>query len=133
MARKLTDLAVKAIKAKDKYFEEVDGTSGLRLAVFPGGAKAWIARYRRPGGGKPAKLTIGRYPDVPLSMARIRGAEARDAVSKGADPGADKRRKKIEDKQAELDRAGDTVTKHAQAFLDYQAKRLRPAGWQQQR
>jgi integrase len=130
--RQLTDLAVRAIRAKAEYFEVVDGTSGLRLAVFPSGAKSWIARYRRPDSGKTAKLTIGRYPTMPLSTARIRVAEARDAVNKGVDPGQDKQRKKIEDRQAETDRAADTVAKHAQAFLDWQAKRLRPAGWQQQ-
>jgi integrase len=133
MAQKqLTDLAVKQIRAKAEYFEVVDGTSGLRLAVFPSGARSWIARYRRPDSGKTAKLTIGKYPSMPLSMARIRVAEARTAVSNGADPGEAKRRKKIEDRQAKLDRAADTVAKHAQAFLDMQAKRLRPAGWQQQ-
>jgi integrase len=130
--RQLTDLTVRAIRAKAKYFEVVDGTSGLRLAVFPSGAKSWIARYRRPDSGKTAKLTIGKYPAMPLSTARIRVAEARDAVGNGADPGVNKRRKKIEDRQAETDRAADTVAKHAQAFLDWQAKRLRPGGWKQQ-
>lgn len=49
MVRKqLTNLAVRAIRSKAKYFEVVDGTSGLRLAVFPSGAKSWIRRYRRP-------------------------------------------------------------------------------------
>jgi hypothetical protein len=43
-----SDLAVRAIRSKAKYFEVVDGTSGLRLAVFPSGAKSWIRRYRRP-------------------------------------------------------------------------------------
>src|SRR6516225_9544991 len=114
--RQLTDLTVRAIRAKAKYFEVVDGTSGLRLAVFPSGAKSWIARYRRPDSGKTAKLTIGKYPAMPLSTARIRVAEARDAVGNGADPGVNKRRKKIEDRQAETDRAADTVAKHAQAF-----------------
>jgi integrase len=133
MARKqLTDLTVRAIRAKAEYFEVVDGTSGLRLAVFPSGAKSWIARYRRPDSGKTAKLTIGRYPAMPLSTARIRVAEAWDAIGNGVDPGEDKRRKKIEDRQAETDRAADTVAKHAQAFLAWQAKRLRPEGWKQQ-
>jgi hypothetical protein len=46
--KQLTDLAVRAIRSKAKYFEVVDGTSGLRLAIFPSGAKSWIRRYRRP-------------------------------------------------------------------------------------
>jgi integrase len=133
MARRLTDITIKGIKAKAEYFEVVDGTTGLRLAVFPSGARSWIARYRRPGSGRTAKLTLGRYPDLSLSAARIRVAEARAAVGKGADPGEDKRCKKIEDKQVESDRARDTVDRHGQAFLDWQLKRLRPEGWRQQR
>ena len=58
--RRLTDLAVKAIKAKAKYFEVVDGTTGLRLGVFPSGAKSWLVRYRRPDNKQTAKLTIGK-------------------------------------------------------------------------
>jgi integrase len=133
MARRLTDLTIKGLKAKAKSFEVVDGTTGLRLVVHPSGARSWIARYRRPNSGKTAKLTIGRYPDLSLSAARIRVAEARAAVGKGADPGEDKRRRKIEDEQAATDRARDTIAKLAQAFLDWQLKRLRPEGWRQQR
>jgi integrase len=132
MARRLSDLGVKQLKSRAASFEVVDGTTGLRLLVHPSGAKSWITRYRRPNGGKTAKLTIGKYPDVSLSAARTRVAEAREAVGKGTDPGVEKRRRKIEDQQATTDRAADTVAKHGQAFLDWQLKRLRPEGWRQQ-
>jgi hypothetical protein len=103
MARRLTDYGVQALRAKDKIYEIADGTTGLRLAVFPSGAKSWIARYRRPGSGKTAKLTVGKYPGMSLAQARVRVSEARASVGKGADPGEDKRRRRIADKQAELD------------------------------
>jgi integrase len=134
MVRKqLTDLAVRAIKAKDKYFEVVDGTSGLRLAVFPSGAKSWIARYRRPDSGKTAKLTIGKYPAVPLSAARIRVAEARDAVDKGADPGEAKRRAKADAEQAEAERRGDAIEVHIRQHLERQGRKVTRSTWRQAR
>jgi integrase len=117
MTRRLTDIAVKAIKPKAEYFEEVDGTSGLRLAIFPSGKKSWIARYRRPDSGKTAKLTIGKYPEISLSTARIRVSEARDAVSKGTDPGENKKRAKISANEAEAARRADTIELHVKQHL----------------
>jgi integrase len=133
VAKKLTNFGVQALRARDKYYEVVDGTTGLRLAVFPSGAKSWIARYRRPGSGKPAKLTVGKYPDMPLSTARIRVSEARSAVGKGADPGEDKRRRKVEDRQAELDRAADTVERHVRQHLERLSREVTDGHWKQTR
>jgi integrase len=131
--RRLTDITIKGLRAGTAYREVVD-TSGLRLALqpSPSDTKTWVTRYRRPGSKKPAKLVHGRYPALSLSAARVAHARALDAVAAGADPGEAKRRKKVADRQAETDRAADTVAKHAQAFLDWQAKRLRPEGWRQQ-
>jgi integrase len=130
--RRLTDIGIRTLRATTAYREVVD-VSGLRLAIYESGAKSFLTRYRRPTSKAPAKLVHGKFPALSLSAARVAHAQALDAVAAGTDPGEAKRRKKIEDKQAELDRAGDTVAKHAQAFLDWQAKRLRPAGWEQQR
>jgi len=132
--RRLTDIGIKALKATAAYREIVD-TSGLRLAIqpLPSDTKSFLTRYRRPATKQSAKLVHGRFPALSLSAARVAHAQALKAVEAGTDPGADKQRKKIEDKQAETDRAADSVAKHAQAFLDWQIRRLRPAGWQQQR
>jgi integrase len=132
MARQLTDLAVKAIKPKAKYFEVVDGTTGLRLAVFPSGARSWIARYRRPT-GQTAKLTIGRYPAISLSAARIRAAEARAAVAGGTDPGEAKRRAKAEAAQAEAERHADSIELQVKQHLERQSKTLTQPTWLQAR
>src|SRR5262245_50546060 len=122
MARKLTDLAVKAINPKAQYFEEVDGTSGLRLAVFPSGAKSWLVRYRRPDSGKTAKLTIGKYPPMTLAEARVRVAEARAAVANGTDPGESKQRAKIAAQQAAAEGAGDTIERHVKLHLERRSR-----------
>jgi integrase len=133
MARRLTDFGVQALRAKDKYYEIVDGTTGLRLAVFPSGAKSWIARYRRPGNGKTAKLTVGKYPGMSLAQARVHVSEARASVGKGADPGEDKRRRRVADKQAELDRAGDTVERHVKQHLERLSREVTDGHWRQTR
>ena len=129
--RRLTDLAVKAVKAKAEYFEIADGTTGLRLAVFPSGAKSWIARYRRPDTKRPAKLTIGKYPATPLSAARIRAAEARAMAAAGGDPGESKRAAKISAQEAEAARRGDTVELHVKQHLDRCRGEISDSHWRQ--
>src|SRR5262249_32746453 len=114
--RKLTDIGIRSLKATAEYREIVD-VSGLRLSIYHSGAKSFLTRYRRPTSKAPAKLVHGKFPALSLSAARVAHAQALAAVAAGTDPGEDKRRIK----QAELDRAGDTVAKHAQAFLDWQA------------
>jgi len=131
--RQLTDLAARAIRRKAEYFEVADGTSGLRLAVFPSGAKSWIARYRRPDSGKTAKLTLGKYPPMPLAEARIRAAEARAVVAKGADPGESKKRAKAEAERAEADRVVDSIEAQARAHLERQSRTLTESTWKQAR
>jgi integrase len=129
--RRLTDISVREIRPKTNYFEIVDGTTGLRLAVFPSGAKSWIARYRRPDSGKTAKLTIGKYPAMRLSTARIRVSEARDAVSKGADPGKAKRATKIRAQEAEAALSADTVELHVKQHLERSRREVSDSHWKQ--
>src|SRR5262245_19759725 len=134
MARaRLTDLSVKAIRPKAEYFEVVDGTSGLRLAVFPSGARSWVVRYRRPDSKRTAKLTLGKYPAMPLAEARIRAAEARAAVSAGTDPGEAKRRAKADAEQAEAERRGDAIEVHIKQHLERQSRKVVRSTWRQAR
>ena len=72
--KRLTDLSVRAIKPRAKYFEVVDA-SGLRLGIQPSGTISALTRYRRPGSKRPAKLSHGRYSAIGLAEAR-RHAEA---------------------------------------------------------
>jgi integrase len=130
--KRLTDLAIKGIKPKADYFEVVDGTSGLRLGVFPTGAKSWLMRYRRPD-KRTAKLTIGKYPATPLSKARIRTAEARAAVAAGADPGESKRAARVNAQEAEAARRADTVELHVERYLGRRRKEVGPGHWKQAR
>lgn len=62
---------------------------GLYLVVQPSGAKSWAVRYR--ANGKPAKLTIGRYPAIGLPTARDLARAALRSVAQGRDPGREKK------------------------------------------
>lgn len=91
MAKTLTAKAVEKMRPNpDRRLEIPDGLlPGLYFIVQPSGAKSWAVRYR--AAGKPAKLTLGRFPVITLSKARERARDALEAVAKGTDPAAEKR------------------------------------------
>lgn len=81
----LTDAAIRRAKPKDKPYQLTDG-EGLYLLVQPSGACHWRFAYRFAG--KPNLLSFGKYPDVPLTLARERRTTARQQVAAGVDPAA---------------------------------------------
>jgi len=88
MAKVLTVKSVEAAKPDPiKRLEIPDAAlTGLYLVVQPSGARSWAYRYRH--GGKTRKLTLGRYPAVPLAKAREEAGKAAQAVGIELDPGA---------------------------------------------
>jgi hypothetical protein len=66
------------------------------LLIHPNGGKYWQLAYRygasRNGDGKAQKvLSLGTYPDITLSEARERRAQARKLIANGTDPAEIKR------------------------------------------
>lgn len=102
MARALTVKAVEAMKADPAKRQEVPdpALSGLYLVIQPSGAKSWALRYRY--GGKPKKLTLGKWPVLGVADARAAASDAIHAVEHGTDPGAAKQRAKADRRDAEL-------------------------------
>ncbi|HEX5305336.1 MAG TPA: Arm DNA-binding domain-containing protein, partial [Dyella sp.] len=82
LAVSLTELQVRRAKPGDKPYAMSDG-NGLALWVSPAGLKAWRVRYRLPDGSRPAPATIGHYPEVSLSQARIKAIEVQRAAKQG--------------------------------------------------
>lgn len=74
----LNELQIKAAEPRDKEYMLSDG-EGLYLRVRTNG-KVWIYRYKQSG--RQAKLSVGSYPTVSLSVAR---RKARDEAQKRAD------------------------------------------------
>lgn len=93
MPKFLSDTAVRNAKPKEKPYKIAD-SDGLFLLVMPNGSKYWRLRYFF--GGKEKTLALGVYPDVPLSEARDRRAEAKKLLASGNDPGKVKKQAKQE-------------------------------------
>jgi hypothetical protein len=57
--------------------------------VSPAGGKLWLWDYRHDGKGK--TMAFGKYPDVPLALARERHGAARKVLAAGTDPMAQRK------------------------------------------
>jgi integrase len=87
MSKALTAIAVDKLKPRPDRYEVPDGGQrGLKVVVFPSGAKSFIVRYRF--GGTLRKLTLG---GVSLAAARKAAAAALYEVHEGRDPAEAKR------------------------------------------
>lgn len=118
---RFTDNGIKALKPKAERYEVWEsGRTGFGVRVSPKGRKTWIYMYRF--GGKARRLTLGAYPALPLSKARIKVAAAKDALDHGNDPGA----AALAEKRAEREAA--TVSDLIKEYLERSAKEKRSYG-----
>ena len=85
---RLTDVAVKNARARDRAYKKSDGR-GLCLLVQPNGAKWWRFRYK--WARKEQMLSLGTYPDTSLADARKEREKARQDLANDINP-ADARR-----------------------------------------
>lgn len=95
----LTELQIKNLKPTDKQ-QKLSDSGGLQLLINParknpnsteakplpdlGGGKEWKLAYRFDG--KQKTLSLGVYPAVTLTQARIKRDEAKALLSSGEDP-----------------------------------------------
>ena len=79
----LTDVTIRNIKSTDKDLRLNDG-GGLYMLVKKNGAKWW--RFDYTFNKKRKTLSLGVYPNVTLSNARIKAVEARNNVANDIDP-----------------------------------------------
>ncbi|MDE9436420.1 tyrosine-type recombinase/integrase [Xenorhabdus bovienii] len=89
---KLTDLAIKRAKPKEKTYTLADG-NGLSLLIDTNGSKGW--RYRYQFAGKTKMISLGIYPVVTLNEARTKRDEARKLVANGLNPSEVRKTEKI--------------------------------------
>ena len=86
---KLTDIQLRSWIRARVPLAKSDG-EGLTFTLSENGTAAWTLRYRH--GRKRKELTLGRYPDIPLTTARELAAGKRGAIQQGVDVAAEKRR-----------------------------------------
>lgn len=89
---KLTELAIKKAKPKEKSYRLADG-GGMYLEVMPNGSKYWRMKYRF--GGREKRLAFGVYPSISLASAREKARLAKLELIEGNDPGEIKKQEKL--------------------------------------
>ena len=94
MARAVHKLTDAECKAAVKTGLLGDG-GGLYLSVKPTGAKSWAYVWKL--GGKRSEMGFGAYPTVTLAKARKLAAQAREDISEGRNPIAEKHREEEPD------------------------------------
>ncbi|WP_300377017.1 integrase arm-type DNA-binding domain-containing protein [Henriciella sp.] len=89
----LTDIALKALKPKEKMYKVTD-RDGLYAAVSPTGTVTFRFDYRI--NGRRETLTIGRYGryGISLAVARERLRDAKLMIEQGRSPAKEKKREK---------------------------------------
>lgn len=126
MAKALTTKAVETLKPGSNRQEIPDpALSGLYLVVQPSGAKSWAVRYRYAG--KPKKLTLGKWPIMGVADARAAASIAIEAVERGNDPSADKRKAKAERVEAQLSKR-DKISTLLAEYSKRHLSKLRSGG-----
>lgn len=76
-------------------------TTGLQVRVTDAGAKTFSV-YRRIKGGRPERVTLGRFPAMTLEQARKQAARVNAEIEEGANPADVKRAHKEEPTFGEL-------------------------------
>jgi integrase len=96
-ARRLTDIAVRGLKAAKERYEISDlHAKGLRVVVHPSGTKTFVYRYWYAG--KPRKLTFENVTS--LAAARKLAGDAQLEVAQGENPAAAKQKRKQQAREA---------------------------------
>jgi integrase len=91
MPTSLSDAKARNAKPRPKPYKIADG-EGLFLVIMPSGSKYWRLRYFFAG--KEKLLALGVYPEITLTDARERRAQARKVLAHGNDPAEAKKEAK---------------------------------------
>ena len=89
----LNDAQLRAWMRAGEAIVRTDGR-GLTFTLSRAGTAAWTLRYRF--GGRVREVTLGRYPDMGLALARTEAAKLRLEIAKGTDVAAAKQEAKKE-------------------------------------
>mgnify|MGYP003385592068 CR=1 FL=1 len=106
----LNDTAIRSAKPKAKPYKMHD-FQGLFMLVTPNGGKWWRQKYRFQG--KEKLLSLGTYPQILLSEARVRRDHIRKLVAEGIDPSNNRKAKK----EAELTKAANSFEVVAREWI----------------
>ncbi|WP_316196531.1 tyrosine-type recombinase/integrase [Bradyrhizobium sp. SZCCHNS3053] len=94
---KLTDKLITGLKCpqgKDQVDVSDEACPGLKVRVFQSGAKSFAFTYWSPLLSRAVRISLGRYPDISLSLAREKAAEQRKKIGEDKDPRSEQRRER---------------------------------------
>jgi len=94
----LTDAQCRNATSNGLAIRKIHDANGLYLWVYKDGRKYWRLRYWI--GGKEKSLSLGVYPAIALSKARLRAQAERQKLSSDIDPAAERRARKVRDQLA---------------------------------
>jgi len=77
-------------KPKNKNYQVAD-QGGLYLLIKKNGSRLWQQRYTSPTTKRRNILSIGSYPEVSLSQARVKRDKYKEQIANGIDPMEEKR------------------------------------------
>jgi hypothetical protein len=100
MAKGLTDSKIRNAEPRDKQYKMYDSL-GLFMIIAPAGGKWWRIKYRFDG--KDKTLSLGTYPKVLLSEARVLRNDIREMARQGIDPSAIRRVERAERRQEKME------------------------------
>jgi integrase len=125
---KLTAMAVANAKppasGRIEYWDAA--LPGFGLRVTDKGAKSWTVLFRAPD-GQQRRVTLGKYPILPLADARDLARDVLLQVEKGIDPAA----RKAEERRLRSDRSDRRFQLVVEEFIERHAK-PNNRGWQRQ-
>jgi integrase len=116
----LTDASVRAIKPPASGSVDIPDlrSPGLFLRITSAGARSWSLRFTDPVSGERARMTLGRYPDLPLAGAREKADDLRGMVADGKNP--------IDVKRQDREQASTkTFAALAERYLNEHARRFK--------
>jgi integrase len=90
---KLTDKRIASLKPRTCRYAMHDA-GGLYLEVWPSGIKSWRLRFMRNHIRQ--RVTLGRFPEVTISVARAERDQLMQAISAGRFPNEERRRQRQE-------------------------------------
>jgi integrase len=91
--KRIENLPLPPVGAKQIYYRDAK-TRGFAVAVYPTGAKTFIL-YRKVQ-GRPERILIGKWPDMPVVVARGKAEEMNGQIAAGGNPAEELRQKRLE-------------------------------------
>jgi integrase len=149
VAKILTDAGIRKFQPKRGERRELPDAScpGLYLAIYESGIKSFTLRYKRPGGGKSVRMTLGRFdptghevdgtPQIgdPLSLhsARLLVAQLQRDRKRGKDPSAQNRLSRTLEVQKADNHFGSAARQFVEEYMISRAdvSERRPRGWRE--